>query len=794
MEPGAPHDPRRRFAFLIRRAVRAGVLLTSVAVAASLVGGDAWGRVGAGAGTRSGTLAVSVIDLPSRTAADIALTGPGGFARKLTGGARFTRISPGAYALTARPVGQAGGDLYPTVPRLTVVVGEGAVATAEVDYADLVPRTTKILDATHAGLLSLTDGRMTFASDTPPVGGLRPGDVIVMGAGPLTPHGTMRRATAVRRDPRGRVAVDTRPATLRDAMPQGKIKIRDAQLAGVHGTAAAPDQAGLRPAPASASGGPRPPGSGPLRQTSWDARPLSMDGDAGSHPELSLGGDLTTFFKREALEGKCSASAVPGASSPGLAKVHLPLPRFDMDVDWRPLYLGVRSASFSLTFREGTDFDLATGAFSSWCGMSWQDPKPSVVLGVFPVQLGPVPAVFVLSGALVGALGIGAKADLSFAFDQKAELTAGLTWAKGKPGKIADFHNDFSITKAPSSTIEASAKAGLRLSLTVDDLVGPNLDITAGCGLAVSGDPVGAGKIEARCGLDASAGFEFDFLGYTVLNIEVGDLYHNEKVYYSREWKPGAVVSTPPPTSAPPVFDPGPAKRFIEDMGYTLKTAPPADDPGPLYAFTACACGDGSVNRVFFFLGSRYVGFADDFHAEATKQDGSSVTVGYQKRSPTDPQCCASGPWTTYQVHWDGSRLSSPAQISEDEVGPAVALYSVCPPPDGSRDALVEGESVVGSGGNAVLKATPASFFCAPGALDDGGIDAVAGSRTYRFAPGATIQLLMSGGTQPTRVSLAQLTDFLQQFASQPDRGGIDFSVRLDSQGRITYLSQFFRP
>ncbi|MEU9367240.1 LppP/LprE family lipoprotein [Streptomyces avermitilis] len=427
--------------------------------------------------------------------------------------------------------------------------------------------------------------------------------------------------------------------------------------------------------------------------------------------------------------------------------------------------------------------------------MTWQDPIPAILLGELPVEIGPIPTVFLLSGALIGSLEIGAKADLSFAFDQSAELTAGVTWENGKAGKISNFHSNFSIKKAPSGKIEGAAKAGVRFALTVDGIAGPKLDITQGCKLEVGGDLAGARKIEVKCGIEASAGFELDFFGEPAVSAEVGDLYHDEKVYYSHEWKPGEAVSTPRPKSSTPDFDSEAAKRLIEDMGYTVTSSPPADDPGPLYAFTGCACGgDGSISQVFFFHGSHYVGYAADFHARVIKQDGSNVTVGYQERNPSDPQCCASGAKTSYQVHWDGSQLSSPAQESGDDSGPAVELYSICRLPGESRDEIVQPQSLVGVDEKAVLTATPAEHFCAPNYPDDGFNAPVDGSRTYRFAPGATIELLKRGGTAPFRVALAELAKFLEDVRSGDAQGSADFSVRMDSQGRIQYLSQLYHP
>lgn len=106
----------------------------------------------------SGRLAVAVTGLPGGTAASITVTGPGGYARSLTGPDTLTGLITGGYTVTATSV-TAGADTWaPSPATKNYVVGAGTTpVSAVVSYA----RTTANLTVTISGLPAGTNGDVT---------------------------------------------------------------------------------------------------------------------------------------------------------------------------------------------------------------------------------------------------------------------------------------------------------------------------------------------------------------------------------------------------------------------------------------------------------------------------------------------------------------------------------------------------------------------------------------------------------------------------------------------------------
>jgi hypothetical protein len=83
-----------------------------------------------------GTLAVTIQGLPTGSAADVSISGPGGFARSLTASQTFTGLTAGSYTVTATGI-SVGGATYQASPGIqtVAVVQSGPQATASVTYA-----------------------------------------------------------------------------------------------------------------------------------------------------------------------------------------------------------------------------------------------------------------------------------------------------------------------------------------------------------------------------------------------------------------------------------------------------------------------------------------------------------------------------------------------------------------------------------------------------------------------------------------------------------------------------------
>ena len=87
-------------------------------------------------GPSTGSLAVTVSGLPGGAAADVTVTGPGGFSRTLEGTQTLAGLTPGSYTVNAGSVSSGGAVYAGTPPTQTVAVAEGTpAAAAQVAYS-----------------------------------------------------------------------------------------------------------------------------------------------------------------------------------------------------------------------------------------------------------------------------------------------------------------------------------------------------------------------------------------------------------------------------------------------------------------------------------------------------------------------------------------------------------------------------------------------------------------------------------------------------------------------------------
>ncbi|TAM85303.1 MAG: hypothetical protein EPN43_11785 [Jatrophihabitans sp.] len=167
-------------------------------------------------------LEITITDLPTGATAAVRVSGPGGFRTTVTA-SKALDVVDGRYRIAANPV-RVGATTYYTQGRGVEVSAPGTVV---VDYAEQVPDTTKVLPAGDAGLVPGTDPRGATLEFLPGTTGARarPGDVLVIAAGPLTAHTLFRTVVAVT-PAAGRVEVAVTPAQLRDAIPRGRLRAR----------------------------------------------------------------------------------------------------------------------------------------------------------------------------------------------------------------------------------------------------------------------------------------------------------------------------------------------------------------------------------------------------------------------------------------------------------------------------------------------------------------------------------------------------------------------------------------
>ena len=177
---------------------------------------------GSGARRRDQHLIVTITALPPGAAAAVRVIGAAGFHARLTRTATLS-VPAGRYRIEVAGVHVATATYY-AQNSLIAASSPGGVT---VDYAEQVPDTTKILAAGELGLAPGTNPDGTTITFLAGAAGarVRPGDVLVIPAGPATAHTLFRKVMSVS-PTLGRVDVAVTPAELRDAMPRGRLQAR----------------------------------------------------------------------------------------------------------------------------------------------------------------------------------------------------------------------------------------------------------------------------------------------------------------------------------------------------------------------------------------------------------------------------------------------------------------------------------------------------------------------------------------------------------------------------------------
>jgi hypothetical protein len=86
----------------------------------------------------TGSLALDITGLPEGLSADVAVSGPGGYAQHATASITLTDLTPGLYTITAAHVSMGGAGYIAAPPSQTVEVLAGATARATVAYIEQV--------------------------------------------------------------------------------------------------------------------------------------------------------------------------------------------------------------------------------------------------------------------------------------------------------------------------------------------------------------------------------------------------------------------------------------------------------------------------------------------------------------------------------------------------------------------------------------------------------------------------------------------------------------------------------
>ena len=146
-------------------------------------------------------LAISITDLPAGTPGAVTVTDPNGNKTQVTASEIITAI-PGSYTVAAAAVSVGSSTYIAKLLTQTVTVVSGSPTAITVDYYNVIPQTTKVLDSTGIqGLQISSDGTtLTINGASTVAQSLEAGDVLVVPStapGGVAPQGMLRKVTAV---------------------------------------------------------------------------------------------------------------------------------------------------------------------------------------------------------------------------------------------------------------------------------------------------------------------------------------------------------------------------------------------------------------------------------------------------------------------------------------------------------------------------------------------------------------------------------------------------------------------
>jgi hypothetical protein len=176
--------------------------------------------------TLTGTLVITITNLPPSLAANVVVTDPSGTNQLLTGSRTISGAAAGVWTVTANPVADpAASDTYfPTTETTTVSLAPGASGAVQIAYDEVVNNTTRVVAS--SALQSVTppdvNGNQSLVI-TDPNHLIAPGDVLAIGVGPLAPEGLLLDVTDVAPQAGGNEDVTSTQGDLTDIGPQGDI-------------------------------------------------------------------------------------------------------------------------------------------------------------------------------------------------------------------------------------------------------------------------------------------------------------------------------------------------------------------------------------------------------------------------------------------------------------------------------------------------------------------------------------------------------------------------------------------
>jgi len=488
----------------------AGVFTPAVAGTATITATSTQDATKSGNGliTASNTtaLAISITDLPSGTPGAVTLTDPTGQQTQVTASEIITAI-PGNYAVAAASVSTGSSTYVAKLQTQTITVLSGSPTAVTVDYYNVIPQTTKVLDSTGVqGLQISSDGTtLTINAASTVAQSLKVGDVLVVPStapGGVAPQGMLRKITAVNTGSSA-IIVTVQAATLADAFQRLTIEVNNEP------SASAVQVVHTRPGVVFHPGDRLQPH--PL------ARSLSTS-DTVQDPCGSF--TLGVFDTSQPI----SLDPVSGVTLDGQVELCAGID-FSLDIvgtGFLNLQPQLNSLTATATIGEYSDLTLQ-GEYQ--LGLFDYGPITLATLNLDPI---PVPGLPIWVTPEVSVF-VGANGTISTGFSTEASeagaITGGVTYSSGQWTPVQPTPSlQFSYTPPLlDASLQAKAYAGADLGLSIYDVVGPDFkpdgyldfdaDITANPWWTLTG------------GVEGPMSLDVGFLGETLASYDLGNMF-----------------------------------------------------------------------------------------------------------------------------------------------------------------------------------------------------------------------------------------------------------------------------
>ena len=439
------------------------------------------------------TLTVNIIDLPGNTPGAVTVTGPGGLNLTLTSSLVVAGVA-GTYDVVASGVVVGSSTYYATMPTQSTTLAAGNSSVLTVDYYDIIPNTTKVLDpAGMQGLQVSPDGKtLTIPNSSAVAQSLAVGDVLITGPAPAAPYGLLVSVLTVTESGSNVIATVT-DASLEEAIQRISVDVS------LPFAAASPDVAG--PSRVSKARAPKPNVAGLSDSCSSQPVKYSYDFDVP-------------------LTGNQDGSYVTPSKLDGSVEI-CPTFNFKLKMD----LFTIQSLTMAIQMGEHADVNAEIGEL---LGISEEydyplPPNPEILLPTFLIPGTPIWITPRLVFFLEGSGNV--QAAISDGIEEDATLQVGASYDGGTWTPINQRTSSFA--EDPLSLdggLSIKGALGARVDFLVYDQTGPSIgvDVYSQFDANISQNPWWT----LSAGIEGPIGFHVTVFGFKIKDYDLGDVFN----------------------------------------------------------------------------------------------------------------------------------------------------------------------------------------------------------------------------------------------------------------------------